>query len=346
MKIFTKFMVCLFPALAVFILAMVGINYSLSVEALNKLAGTWLSGRLTEAVAIVTEQEKNLHYYGLETVPGSIKKAQVDSVRLFGSLDMGSQGYIFAVDSQGIIQSHPDQNQIGSSIAGTDWFQKIRNGERQIRFGFHGTPHLAISAFFEPWDWFVLAADPVEDYYGPANKIKPVLFFIGCLGSITIAMIIMFLVRRLMAPLGVLIDGAKQIGKGNLQTRISIDSNDEFRLLSEEFNEMTQNLQKLTVSRNQLEDEIRQKEEIEKQREKLIQELKDALNKIKTLEGMIPICAKCKKIRDDQGAWNNLEAYIEKHSEASFSHGICPECMGKLYGDKKWYQRMSLPDNK
>lgn len=51
----------------------------------------------------------------------------------------------------------------------------------------------------------------------------------------------------------------------------------------------------------------------------------------KTLSGMLPICASCKKIRDDKGYWNQIEAYITEHSEAKFSHGICPECMKKLY---------------
>ncbi len=55
--------------------------------------------------------------------------------------------------------------------------------------------------------------------------------------------------------------------------------------------------------------------------------------KIKTLKGMVPICANCKKIRDDKGFWNQLEVYITEHSEAEFSHGICPECARELYGD-------------
>jgi hypothetical protein len=52
---------------------------------------------------------------------------------------------------------------------------------------------------------------------------------------------------------------------------------------------------------------------------------------IKTLSGLIPICASCKKIRDDQGCWNQPESYIQKHSDAKFSHGICPACVAKLY---------------
>ena len=59
--------------------------------------------------------------------------------------------------------------------------------------------------------------------------------------------------------------------------------------------------------------------------------LKDALAKIKTLSGFLPICSACKKIRDDKGYWNQIESYIREHSEAEFSHSICPECTKKLY---------------
>lgn len=61
---------------------------------------------------------------------------------------------------------------------------------------------------------------------------------------------------------------------------------------------------------------------------------------IKTLQGIIPICARCKKIRDDSGFWENVESYIEKYSDAVFSHGSCPECMEELYGDRPWYIEM------
>jgi hypothetical protein len=61
------------------------------------------------------------------------------------------------------------------------------------------------------------------------------------------------------------------------------------------------------------------------------EELQKALTKIKTLSGLLPICASCKKIRDDQGYWTQLEYYISEHSEAEFTHGCCPECMKKLY---------------
>ena len=55
------------------------------------------------------------------------------------------------------------------------------------------------------------------------------------------------------------------------------------------------------------------------------------MEEVKALRGIIPICSSCKQIRDDQGIWNQIEAYISVHSEAEFSHSICPECMKKLY---------------
>lgn len=67
------------------------------------------------------------------------------------------------------------------------------------------------------------------------------------------------------------------------------------------------------------------------QREGLIEQLQKALREVKTLKGLIPICASCKSIRDDKGYWEQLETYIKEHSEAEFSHGICPECKKKLY---------------
>ena len=73
--------------------------------------------------------------------------------------------------------------------------------------------------------------------------------------------------------------------------------------------------------------------ETNKKQETLIIELEDALSRIKTLSGCLPICMSCKKIRDDKGYWNQLEQYIRDHSEAEFSHGICPDCAKKLYPD-------------
>ena len=63
--------------------------------------------------------------------------------------------------------------------------------------------------------------------------------------------------------------------------------------------------------------------------------LDEALASVKTLSGLLPICASCKRIRDDQGYWNKIELYLTAHTEAEFSHGVCPECFVRLYPDDK-----------
>ncbi|MCE5265782.1 MAG: hypothetical protein LLG97_19920 [Deltaproteobacteria bacterium] len=76
---------------------------------------------------------------------------------------------------------------------------------------------------------------------------------------------------------------------------------------------------------------VAERKRAEEERERLISELQKALSTVKKLSGLLPICASCKKIRDDKGYWNQIESYIKENSEAEFSHGICPDCAKKLY---------------
>jgi len=87
----------------------------------------------------------------------------------------------------------------------------------------------------------------------------------------------------------------------------------------------------------QTQNSLKRLEESQEAREKLISDLQKALAELKTLSGLLPICSHCKNIRDDQGYWEQLEGYIQKHSDAKFSHGICPECAKKYYPDYNLY---------
>lgn len=77
--------------------------------------------------------------------------------------------------------------------------------------------------------------------------------------------------------------------------------------------------------------DISDRKQAAEERENLIRELQNALQEVKKLSGLLPICSSCKKIRDDKGYWNHLEQYISEHSAAEFSHSICPECARKMY---------------
>ena len=80
--------------------------------------------------------------------------------------------------------------------------------------------------------------------------------------------------------------------------------------------------------------DISERKAAETEREHLIHELQEAVARVKSLSGLLPICASCKKIRDEQGRWHHLEIYIRDHTEADFSHGICPECRRRLYPEQ------------
>ncbi len=89
--------------------------------------------------------------------------------------------------------------------------------------------------------------------------------------------------------------------------------------------------------------DINDLKQAEAERERLIAELKEALDKVKQLSGMLPICASCKKIRDDKGYWKQIESYISEHSEAIFSHGLCPGCAEKTMKEFKDFQKDTGP---
>lgn len=96
--------------------------------------------------------------------------------------------------------------------------------------------------------------------------------------------------------------------------------------------------QKLNTITKELQVEIENRKKAEAEKESVIDLLQEALAKVKQLSGFIPICAACKKIRDDRGFWQQIEKYIRDHSEAEFTHSICPDCAKRLYpelyGDK------------
>ena len=102
------------------------------------------------------------------------------------------------------------------------------------------------------------------------------------------------------------------------------------RTLEQQVAERTAELVKMN---KQLLDEIEIRKEAEAHKEALIFDLQKTIKEVKTLRGLLPICSSCKKIRDDKGYWNQIESYIRAHSDAEFSHSICPECAKKLYPD-------------
>ncbi len=160
-----------------------------------------------------------------------------------------------------------------------------------------------------------------ESALGRAHQILIFIVIIGIISTFLTTVVAFFLGKKKVKSITELAITAQSIGEGSLNSRTEVLSNDEIGLLAKSINTMAQNIQETITSRDalllELKGAIRLREKAEEE--------------IKTLSGLIPICMHCKEIRDDKGSWNQLEQYISEHSEATFSHGCCPNCLTKYY---------------
>jgi HAMP domain-containing protein len=156
-----------------------------------------------------------------------------------------------------------------------------------------------------------------------------------------------FLARRISLSVTSSLRGLGEVAQriaegGSLECHAEVAGPDDVKALATTFNGM---IDKVKASGEELERRVRERTaELSAANEELtrinhekalaIEGLNDAMGRISTLRGLLPICASCKKIRDDKGYWNQIEVYISKHTLADFSHGICPSCMDELYKEE------------
>ena len=181
--------------------------------------------------------------------------------------------------------------------------------------------------------WYVLCYRKMSVVRAPIIESIKWVVLIGTAIVLILVLVSYLFGRKIAKPLAILDKATEKIGKGDFNYRIEIRQKDEFANLGLSFNSMATRLQQTTTSVERLEKEVADRKQTEK-------ELQDALKNVKTLSGLLPICSKCKKIRDDKGYWNNLEGFIQTHSDVLFSHSICTECSDELYGKEDWYIEM------
>lgn len=243
MKTYGKILLTTLPLVIISLWVIVEFTFYFSRSALMDLGETWLDTRLSEAQNIVSSQEKMLRDYGLSEIPASITKAQMDSITEIADIGVGKQGFICIVTREGRIVFHPDNQNIDTRVNDTVWFQDLLNGTRRLQMQMGRQTVLARFIYFQPWDWYLLAVDPMQEIYGVANRMRPFLYAMAMIAAAIISLALMLMTRRLTRPLNDLVRGADRIGKGNLDTRIPIQSGDEFGHLAKEFNQMAVQLQ-------------------------------------------------------------------------------------------------------
>jgi methyl-accepting chemotaxis protein len=244
MKIYPKILLTTVPLVLLSLLAAAGVTYYLSFNALTNLAENWLDTRLSEAVDVAAEHEEVLHAYGLENLPASVAQAQHDAGVAMLTIEIGELGHVFVVDSQGIVTVHPNEQLVGSDVSDEGWFQEVSStGQGQLAYAWQGVGHLASYGYFEPWEWHVFATDPRSEVYGAINQMGVSVLILGVVGSVMMALALMLLTRRLIAPLRTLAAGAEQVGQGNYDpeglTEVATRA-DEFGQLTRVFQHMVQ----------------------------------------------------------------------------------------------------------
>jgi class 3 adenylate cyclase/HAMP domain-containing protein/putative methionine-R-sulfoxide reductase with GAF domain len=244
MKIYGKILLATLPLVLLAFLVAGGITYYLSRAALTEIAEQWLETRGSEALAVVQEQAEYLTSYGLDTIDASVRQAQTDAGAALAGIEVGNEGYVFAVTASGVIAQHPDSSMVGRNVSSAPWFAKMKASKNgQLHYRFEGKPHLANFQYFNIWKWFVLATAPESEVYGAVNRLGAYVLILGVIGSSLIAVVLMVLARRVTAPLQALVSGAERVGRGELATRISVETRDEVGVLARAFNEMTEQLQ-------------------------------------------------------------------------------------------------------
>lgn len=144
----------------------------------------------------------------------------------------------------------------------------------------------------------------------------------------------LYLSRGLARRIGTLAKRCQDLALGHPDVRVEGRTFDEFDDLTDAFNGMSGALGK---TRGDLERAIAElkatQQGLESRVEERTRELRETIEKMDVMRGLLPICCSCKKIRDDQGYWKQVEQFVAEHSGARFSHGICPDCQLKLYGE-------------
>jgi len=127
-------------------------------------------------------------------------------------------------------------------------------------------------------------------------------------------LLLIYTLKTILLPVRNMATAALRLREGHLGVKVPVSANDELGSLAKAFNSMSAGLK-----------------EREEQMRLSNRELQEALTKIKTLHGLLPICASCKSIRDDYGYWHKVEIYLSEHSDLKFTHGLCEVCIKKLY---------------
>jgi PAS domain S-box-containing protein len=238
MKIQNKIILTILPLLLLFFAIVFGTSYYNSKSALERLAKEWLSTRSNEAVEIAKSHEQILHEYGLAHISASIAKAKLDAVKEISSITIGKSGILFGVDAEGVIFFHPDKYLVGTVVTEEPWFQYLDQSHHPFSLRHKDEAYFAVAGFYPQWNWYFLAAVSKAEVYGQVKPVRLSVILIILIGALLISASVIFAIKHFLSPLDKLLSDTEKIGQGDLDTRISIDTTDEFSSIALCVNQM------------------------------------------------------------------------------------------------------------
>jgi methyl-accepting chemotaxis protein len=274
------------------------------------------------------------------------------------ALKLAETGYIFTLAANGafVFCSKEIDPQFIESVWGKHAIDIAKGTATELTGHLHtpGFGSIYAARYFKPWEWVVFYATSDDELHRSLNSIRNATILIAVICAAASWLFLFLVIRKiLIRPVRELQTAASTIAEGKAVTDIQVHSRDELGDLTRNMEFMAQAIQahraeqmvwqeklekKVKEQTEHLTTEIEERKRAEAEKENLIAELQEALSKVKTLSGLLPICSSCKNIRDDSGYWKQIESYIGDHSEAEFSHSICPECAKKLYPDLEIYK--------
>jgi methyl-accepting chemotaxis protein len=336
MRLQTKITFCIIPMvlLSIFVLGMWSIKKA--NDSLHKSIFLYMNTIMDSYLSDINKLNDLLVKNGLNKVDAFVSEYKQNAFKAGRSIKLPNKSHIFVMDTSGqlLFCSIKSDKKMMESVWGPTVIKRATPSEpgHVSHVIEAGKKKLYVTRQFKPWDWIIVFTMSDQAVHDAEKQIRNATIGIASICSILSILMILIVFRRFfVVPITIIGKFASAIAKGENLKQITIFSNDELGDLARNMKAMSDSIQEhqaeIKKSRDEL--EIRVKERTEK--------LENALSEIKTLRGIVPICSHCKKIRDDKGYWNQLEAYIQEHSDAEFSHSICKECAKEHYPDMDIY---------
>ena len=339
MKLQTKITLSIIPLILISIFVLGIWSIKKAEEGVHKSTLLYMNTIIDSYLSDVNKFNDLLVKNGLEKVDSFVSEYKKNALKLGEAIQISDKSNIFIFDASGqlVFCSNKSNKNMMETVWGPVAEKKAVSSESDYKFHVigKGIKNLYVDRHFKPWGWIIFFAMEDQAVHDAEKKIRNATIGIASICSILSILMVLIISRRFfVVPINIIGRSATSITKGESVNQIDVYSKDELGDLARNMEAMSNSIQKHQAEIKKANDEL------EKRVKERTIELENALSEIKTLRGIVPICSHCKKIRDDKGYWNQIEGYIQTHSDATFSHGMCPECSDELYGKEDWYIEM------